>query len=99
MRPLLSLLALTAAAHAGTLFCGAYPDLVLVVDEAQGKVTDTITLTTGIPRSLRLSPDHKTIYVNSNDHNGFDVIDVATHRVTHHVLLDDATHRHRVNGG
>jgi DNA-binding beta-propeller fold protein YncE len=99
MKRLLSLLALTAAAQAGTLFCGAYPNLVLVVDESQGKVTDTIKLETGLPRSLRLSRDKKTIYVSTNDHNGFEVIDVATHKVTNHFILDDATHRYRVNGG
>jgi len=26
---------------AGTLFSGSYPNLVLVIDEAQGKVVDT----------------------------------------------------------
>ncbi len=99
MNRLLALLAVATTLHAGTLFCGAYPDLVLVVDEAQGKVTDTIKLTTGLPRSLRISPDHKTIYVSTNDHNGFEVIDVATRKVTNHFVLDDATHRYRVNGG
>lgn len=95
----LALLVLSALCRAGTLFCGAYPDLVLVVDEAQGKVIDKIKLVTGLPRSLRLSPDRKTIYVSTNDHNGFEVIDVATHKVTNHFVLDDATHRYRINGG
>jgi hypothetical protein len=99
MKPLIALLAAACAAQAGTLFCGAYPDVVLVVDEAQGKVTDTIKLVTGLPRSLRLSPDKKTIYVSTNDHNGFEVIDVATRKVTNHFVLDDATHRYRINGG
>ena len=27
------------------------------------------------------------------------MIDVATHKVTNHFVLDDATHRYRVNGG
>ena len=96
---LLALLALSTLCHAGTLFCAAYPDLVLVVDESSGKVTDKIKLVTGLPRSLRLSPDRKTIYVSTNDHNGFEVIDVATHKVTNHFVLDDATHKYRVNGG
>lgn len=100
MRPLIALLALSCAlCRGGTIFCGAYPDSVLVIDEAQGKVIDEIKLATGLPRSLRLSPDHKTIYVSTNDHNGFEVIDVATHKVTNHFVLDDATHRYRVNGG
>lgn len=100
MRFLLSLLTLSCAlCRGGTLFCGAYPDWVLVIDEAQGKVIDRIHMVTGLPRSLRLSPDRKTIYVSTNDHNGFEVIDVATHKVTNHFVLDDATHRYRVNGG
>lgn len=99
LKPLIALLALGYLARAGTLFCGAYPDWVLVVDEASGKVVDKIKMVTGLPRSLRLSPDHKTIYVSTNDHNGFEVIDVATHKVTNHFVLDDATHKFRVNGG
>jgi DNA-binding beta-propeller fold protein YncE len=100
MKSLIALLALSCVlCRGGTLFCGAYPDLVLVVDEAQGKVIDKIKMVTGLPRSLRLSPDRKTIYVSTNDHNGFEVIDVATHKVTNHFVLDDATHRFRVNGG
>lgn len=100
MRSLLALAAATCAlCRGGTLFCGAYPSSVLVIDEAQGKVVDEIHMATGLPRSLRLSPDKKTIYVSTNDHNGFEVIDVATHKVTNHFVLDDATHRFRVNGG
>ncbi len=100
MRSLIALLALSCAlCRGGIIFCGAYPDSVLVIDDAQGKVVDEIKMVTGLPRSLRLSPDKKTIYVSTNDHNGFEVIDVATRKVTNHFVLDDATHRFRVNGG
>lgn len=100
MRSLIALLAFSCAlCRGGTIFCGAYPDSVLVIDEAQGKVVDEIKMVTGLPRSLRLSPDKKTIYVSTNDHNGFEVIDVATRKVINHFVLDDATHRFRVNGG
>jgi DNA-binding beta-propeller fold protein YncE len=88
-----------ALCRAGTIFCGAYPDWVLVIDESQGKVTDRIHMTTGLPRSLRLSTDRKTIYVSTNDHNGFEVIDVASHKVTNKFVLDTPTHRYQVNGG
>src|SRR5262249_16007011 len=64
-----------------------------------GKITETIPLVTGLPRSLRLSPDKKTIYISTNDHSGFEVMDVATHKITNHFVLDDATHRYRINGG
>jgi len=99
LKLLAALLIFSALCQGGTLFCGAYPDWVLVIDEAQGKVIDKIKMVTGLPRSLRLSPDHKTIYVSTNDHNGFEVIDVATHKVTNHFVLDDAAHRFRVDGG
>ena len=53
--------------QAATLFVAAYPNLVLVFDEAKGQITDKITLTTGLPRSLRLSGDKKLIYVTTLD--------------------------------
>jgi len=100
MKHLLACLTLwCAVGRAGTLFCGAYPDWVLVIDESKGAVTDRIKMVTGLPRSLRLSPDRKTIYVSTNDHNGFEVIDVATHKVTNQFVLDTPTHHYRVNGG
>jgi DNA-binding beta-propeller fold protein YncE len=100
MKQLIALFLLSCAClNAGTLFAGAYPDLVLVIDESSGKVTDRIKLVSGLPRNLRLSADRKTIFISTNDHNGFEVFDVATHKITNHFVLDDATHRYRMNGG
>jgi DNA-binding beta-propeller fold protein YncE len=100
MRKLIALLAACCGlAGAGTLFCGAYPNLVLVIDEAQGKVTDRIRLETGLPMGLRFSYDKKSIFVTTIDHSGVEVIDVATHKVTSHFVLNDATHRYRFGGG
>lgn len=100
MKQFISLLILSrAVVSAGTLFAGGYPDWINVIDESQGKVVDKIHLTTGLPRSLRLSYDRKSIIISTNDHNGFEVLDVATHKITNHFVLDDATHRYRVNGG
>ena len=99
MRKLMALLALSAAsASAGILFCSAYPDWVLVIDESQGKVVDRIRTETGLPIGLRLSQDKKKIYVFTNDHTGVEVIDVATHKVLNKFVLNDATHRYRMNG-
>jgi DNA-binding beta-propeller fold protein YncE len=100
MKQLSALLALWCVpAAAGTLFCGAYPNWVLVIDEAQGKVIDKIHLDTGLPTTIRLSHDKKTIYVTTNDHSGVEVIDVATHKVTNHFVLNDATNKFRLQGG
>lgn len=100
MKHLFALLGLTCVpAMAGTLFCGAYPNWVLVIDEARGKVTDRIKLDTGLPTSIRISHDKKTIFVTTNDHSGVEVIDVATHKVLNKFVLNDATHKFRLQGG
>jgi DNA-binding beta-propeller fold protein YncE len=100
MRKLLALLPLTAAiARAGIFFLGAYPDSVIVFDESKGQIVDRIHLETGLPTSLRLSHDKKTIFVTTNDHAGLEVIDVATHKVLNHFVLDNGNKRFRFNGG
>jgi hypothetical protein len=96
----LGLFALAALpVHAGVLFLGAYPDSVIVFDEAKGQIVDRIHLETGLPTSLRLSNDKKKIFVTTNDHAGVEVIDVATHKVLNHFVLDGGTKRFRFNGG
>ena len=81
--------------HAATLFVAAYPNLVLVFDEARGQVTDKITLTTGLPRTLRLSADKKLIYVTTLDQTGIEVIDVASKKVVNKFTLNSPTVRYR----
>ena len=98
-RLLISLAAAGCLAHGGTLYLGMYPNWVAVFDESKGQIVDRIHLDTGLPTSLKLSLDRKTIYATTNDHNGIEVIDVATHKVVNHFVLDSATHRVRFNGG
>jgi len=86
-------------ASGGTLFIGAYPDSIMVFDEAKGQVIDRIPLSTGLPMSMKLSDDKKRIYVTTNDHSGIEVIDVASRRVIQHFVLNTATTRYRFNGG
>ena len=86
-------------ACAATLFMGAYPNSILVFDEAQAKVIDRIPLTTGLPTSLRLSQDKKKLFVTTNDHSGIEVIDTATRKVVNHFVLNTPTKRYRFNGG
>ena len=65
----------------------------------KGQIAGRIPLTTGLPTSIRLSMDRKTIYVTTNDHSGIEVIDVATRKVTNHFVLNTPTKRYRFNGG
>jgi len=88
MRNLFLLLAASAVlASAGTLYLPAYPASVLVFDEGKGEIVDRIPLTTGTPMSIRLSPDRKRIYVGTIEHNGIEVIDVATRKGLHTPIL------------
>ena len=99
MKRLLLLLAFSVAlANAGTLFVPTYPGTVLVFDEAKGQIVDRIPLTTGTPMGMRMSPDRKKIYATTIDHNGFEVIDVATHKVISHFVLNTPTKQYRFRG-
>jgi hypothetical protein len=86
-----------ACAPAATLFTGTYHDTVIAFDEAKGQIVDNIQLTTGLPSSLRLSQDKKTLYVTTGDYSGIEVIDVASRKVTNHFVLNTPTKRYRFN--
>jgi DNA-binding beta-propeller fold protein YncE len=88
-----------ACAQASTIYLGAYPSALLIFDEGKGAITGRIPLTTGLPTSIRLSMDKKTIYVTTNDHSGIEVIDVATKKVINHFVLNSEAKRYRFNGG
>ncbi|MBV9772218.1 MAG: hypothetical protein JOZ32_21780 [Bryobacterales bacterium] len=91
--------ALATLASAGTLYLPAYPASVLVFDESKGQIVDRIPLSTGTPMSIRLSSDHKKIYVTTVDHNGIEVIDVATRKVVNHFELNTPTKQVRMFQG
>jgi DNA-binding beta-propeller fold protein YncE len=105
MRPLpLGLATIAAAAvwgpaQASLLFMGAYPNSLIVFDEAKGKVVQRIPLATGLPTSLRASSDKKTIYVTTITNSGIEVLDVATRKVTNKFSLNTPGKRYRFNGG
>jgi DNA-binding beta-propeller fold protein YncE len=86
-------------ACAGTLYLPAYPNAVLVFDEAKAQIVDRIPLETGTPMTIRLSGDHKKIYVTTIDHNGIEVIDVATRKVINHFELNTPTKQYRLFNG
>jgi len=100
-----ALVALAVAASAGsaaqgaTLFLGAYPNSLLVVDEDKGAIVQRIPLASGLPVSMRLSHDKKRIYVVTNTRSGVEVIDVATRKVISHLTLNTPVTRYRFNGG
>jgi DNA-binding beta-propeller fold protein YncE len=92
----LAFTACAALVSAGTLYLPAYPAAVLVFDEEKAQIVDRIPLTTGTPLGIRLSQDHKKIYVTTIDHNGIEVIDVATRKVINHFELNTPTKQFRL---
>jgi hypothetical protein len=99
MKKLAALLLACAMANAGTLYINAYPNLLLIFDEAQGKIVETITLDTGLPVGMRLSFNRKKIYLITNDHSGIEVFDIATRKITNKFVLDGGGKRYRFYGG
>ncbi len=93
------LLLLAGVAPGATLYMGTYHDTVIAFDEAKGQIVSTIPLSTGLPSSLRLSQDKKTLYATTGDYSGIEVIDIATGKVTNHFVLNTPTRRYRFNAG
>ncbi|MBV9745639.1 MAG: hypothetical protein JO099_17900 [Acidobacteriia bacterium] len=91
-------LGLAGASLGGTIFLPAYPNRILVVDEGTGKIAATIPSEIGIPTGVTRSYDRKKIYVTSNDNDGVEVIDIATHNVLQHFILNQGTQKFRING-
>src|SRR5579871_5427403 len=86
------------AAAQGTLFLGTWPHTVQVIDEAKQQVIDRIELQTGIPGGMQLSEDRKTLYVNTLEKSGIEVIDLATRKVTNSFALNEGTKQYRIRG-
>jgi hypothetical protein len=86
---------LASAFAQGLLYIGSWPRQILVIDEAQQKVIDRIQLQTGTPRHLEISNDRTKLFVSSMDHDGIDVVDLATRKVISHFSLDEGNRKVR----
>src|SRR5947208_9302321 len=73
----------------GTIYLGSYAKRIAVIDEATEKLTAEIPLKTGIPWSVRLSPDATRLYVQSADHEHFEAVDVATRQTVDTFTLSE----------
>lgn len=81
MRRIATLLLAVLPACAGTLFVGAWPARLIVIDEATEKVVGEVALETGTPRSIIRSHDKKKLFVTSMKDSGIEVVDLATRKV------------------
>ena len=94
---LLAAASVNAQKPGGMLYLGTWPRLIVVVDEAQGKVVDQIQLQTGTPQGITLSYDKKKLYVTTMT-NGIEVIDLATRKVVNAFTLSGGERIVRLQG-
>ncbi len=81
-----------------TLFVGAWPGKVLVIDEGTYAVTKEIPLQTGVARTMALTPDRKKIIVATMKDSGIETIDTATAQLVDSFRLSSGNKSIRLSG-
>ena len=81
----------------GTIYVGAFPNRIFVVDEATEQVVDEMTMTLdGPPSDLRLSADRTRLYMRDRSFEQIEVIDVATRRTLDTITLSEGATKIRI---
>ncbi|MBW8867733.1 MAG: hypothetical protein JF610_10460 [Acidobacteria bacterium] len=98
-----SLLAGVAPVHAqgggnATIYVGTYGKKILVLNESNLKVVDSIPISVGIPTSMVLSFNRKHFYVLDPQFEHVEVIDIATRKAIDKFTLSSGNTRVRLWG-
>jgi hypothetical protein len=80
----------------GTLYIGAWPHRIFVIDEATETVTGTIDVSTGVPKNLTLSKDKKHFYLVNAVSEEVEIIDIATRKSIDHFTLSEGRKKVRI---
>jgi len=72
----------------GTLYLGAWPHRIFVIDEATEKVAATIDTTSGVPRSMSLSRDGKRLYVTNASEQDLEIVDLAAQKSVQRITFN-----------
>lgn len=81
----------------GTMYIGTYKGEIEIYDEATEKLTGTIKLKVGIPRSLTPSPDRTRFYALDSRFEQIEVIDIKTRTSLDSFKLSSGNKNIRVN--
>ena len=80
----------------GTMYLGAFPDRIFVIDEATMQVVDEIGVSVGTPRSMALSEDRSRFYLLDGTYQWFEVIDVARRETIDTFTLSEGNRKVRI---
>ena len=86
------------AGGSGTLYIGAWPNRIFVIDEATEQVSGTITMQVAgtAPGALRLSKDRKRFYVLNTNLEDLEVVDIAGRKSVDRFRLSEGRRRVRL---
>lgn len=93
-----SALAALAQPAKTTLFVGAWPGKVMVIDEGTYSITKEIPLKTGVARNMLLSADKKKIVITTVKDSGIEIVDTATQQLVDSFPLSTGNTRVRISG-
>jgi hypothetical protein len=80
----------------GLLYLGAYPNKILILDEATERVISEIQTTTGAPRNLTLSNDRTRFYLMTSFMEDIEVVDIASRQVIDRFRLSQGNQKVRL---
>lgn len=81
----------------GTMYIGTYKGEIEIYSEAAERLVGTITLQSGIPRSLTPSPDRTRFYALNSRFEEIEVIDIAGRKTIDRIKLSEGNRQVRVN--
>jgi hypothetical protein len=84
------------AAGDGTLYLGAFPSRIFVIDEATASVVDEIAVPHGAPRSMVASPDRSRFHFMDPTFEHLTTVDVASRAVTDSFTLSAGDRKVRI---
>ena len=80
----------------GTLYLGAYPSRIFVIDEATTSVVDEIEVPHGAPRAMVASEDRERFYFLDPTMEHLTTVDIASREVTDSFTFSDGNRRVRI---
>jgi hypothetical protein len=82
----------------GTMYVGAWPNKILILDEATEKVTGAIDVQSGLPSRMTLTRDRSRIYFVNSLGESVEIVDLNTRKSIDHFTLSDGRKKTRIRG-